>query len=90
MIPKNREPTAPGVYLKRILEEEGITHEQLHKKTGIGIQTISMIVNGKRNITPDTAVRLAHTFDMSPEFWMNMQTNLDLFRAEREYQAAQS
>jgi addiction module HigA family antidote len=86
MIPKNREPTAPGALLKRILEESNITQEKLKAMTGIGIQTINMIINGKRNITSETALLLGKAFDMTPEFWLQMQMNLDLYRSRRTLQ----
>ena len=45
---------------------------------------ISAIVNGKRSITADTALRLALFFGTSPRYWMNLQTNYDIAMAEQE------
>lgn len=88
MPPKNREPTAPGVFLKRIIEEtEGLTQEKVADKMGVGVQTVNMIINGKRSVTADTALRLARVFDMTPEFWLGAQSALDLWRARQEQRA---
>lgn len=89
MAPRNREPTPPGVFLKRIIEEtEGLTQDKLATQVGVGVQTINMIINGRRNITADMALRLARVFDMTPEFWMNAQAAVDLWRARHEQKTA--
>ena len=87
MLPKNREPTSPGEFLKDIITELEMTQETLAKKMGVGIQTVNLIINGKRSITADTALRLAKVFDTTPEYWMNAQAAVDLWRARRELQA---
>lgn len=88
MLPKNREPTAPGVILREIMEEKGITQAQLHQETGIGLQTINTLLNGRRGLTADTALRLAKRLKTTPEFWMNLQTNVDLWRASQKMKAS--
>lgn len=85
MLPKNREPTTPGEILKEeFLVPMGMSQETLKAKTGLGGQTISMLINGKRGMTPDTALALTRAFDTTPEFWMNLQVAVDLWRAQRK------
>jgi addiction module HigA family antidote len=87
MLPKNRPPTRPGEILYEIITEMHITQAQLAKKLGVSLQTVNLIINGKRSITPDTAIGLAKTFDMSPQFWMNAQTSVDLWEAQQQKRA---
>ena len=87
MLPKNRPPTHPGeVLLAEFLEPRGITQSALAEKLDIPIQRINTIINGKRGMTPETALLLARFFETTPEFWMNLQTKYDLWRAQREMQ----
>jgi addiction module HigA family antidote len=85
-----REPIGPGPLLREMLEEMDISQEHLARKTGLPLQTVNLIVNGKRGVTAGTAVRLAKFFDMAPEFWMNAQTAVDLHHASAELEAAAS
>lgn len=72
-------PVAPGEMLKEeFLAEFGLTQGQLAEAIGISPNRITEIINGRRRITADTAVRLALYFGNSPEFWMNLQTHHDL------------
>lgn len=89
MTQRKREPTHPGVILRRIIEEtEGLSQEKLAAQLKVGYQTVTQVVNGKRSLSPDMAVRLAHRFDgMDAQSWMNMQTALDVWRAERKVEA---
>ena len=68
-----RPPIHPGEILAEDLEEIGVTPPN----------RISQIINGKRSITGDTALRLGHWFGISPQFWLNLQTAYDLRVAER-------
>lgn len=84
-----REPTKPGVILREIIEEtEGLTQEKLAAQLGVSFVTVNQLVNGKRGLTADMAVRLAHRFDMTPQFWMNMQNAVDLYLAEAQFKLA--
>ena len=47
-------------------------------------QRINEIINGKRSITPSTALRLAKMFEMSEDFWLNLQLRVDLYRAKQQ------
>jgi addiction module HigA family antidote len=77
-------PVTPGEMLKEeFLVEYGLSQNQLAKAVGISPNRIGEIVNNRRRITADTAVRLALYFGNSPEFWMNLQTHYDLKMAQR-------
>jgi antitoxin HigA-1 len=67
-------PVTPGEMLKEeFLAEYGLSQNQLAKAVGISPNRIAEIVNNRRRITADTALRLGLFFDNSPEFWMNLQ-----------------
>lgn len=84
MLPKNRPPTHPGeVLVEEFLKPMGMTQVALAEKLGVPIQRVNTIINGKRGVTAETAILLSRVFDTSPEFWMNLQTAVDLWHAER-------
>jgi len=69
----------PGEVLKHdCLDPLGITQVDFAKHIGVSLQRVNEIVNGKRGITPETAILFAQAFDTSPEFWMNLQVMYDL------------
>ena len=77
-------PVTPGEMLKdEFLAEYGLSQNQLAKAVGISPNRIAEIVNNRRRITADTALRLSLYFGNSPEFWMNLQTHYDLKTARR-------
>lgn len=83
MKPRNREPAHPGKILRKIIEEtDELSQEKLAQKIGVSFQTISAIVNGRRSITAEVAVKLARHFDMTPQFWLNMQNAVDIWSIE--------
>lgn len=83
-IPTNREPTHPGEMLsEEFLRPMGITQRELADSIGVPYQRINELVNGKRGVTPSTALRLAKFFGMSPDFWLNLQMRWDLYRAQQ-------
>jgi antitoxin HigA-1 len=72
-------PTHPGEVLREdFLRPLGMSQYALAKALGVPEMRISELVNGKRAITPDTALRLARYFGTSPEFWLGMQMTFDL------------
>lgn len=88
-IPKYREPTHPGkMLMEEFLIPMSITQRDLSKAIHVPYQRINEIVNGRRGITPSTALRLAKFFGMSEDFWMNIQLRLDLYRAKRAEEEA--
>ncbi|MCJ7534776.1 MAG: HigA family addiction module antitoxin [Anaerolineales bacterium] len=82
-IPSNRAPTHPGeMLLEEFLKPMGLTQKDLADAIGVPYQRVNEIVNGRRGITPSTALRLAKFFGNSVEFWMNLQIGLELFEAQ--------
>ena len=77
-------PVTPGEMLKEeFLVEYGLSQNQLAKAIGISPNRIAEIVNNRRRITADTALRLALYFGNTPEFWLNLQTHYDLKMARQ-------
>lgn len=72
----------PGEILADELDELGISATQLAQQIKVPPNRISEIIRGRRGITGDTALRLGHWFQTSPEFWLNLQTSYDLRVAE--------
>ena len=78
----------PGEILKEELAEIGVTPTELARQIGVPANRVSQVINGKRSITGDTALRLGHWFGMEPQFWMNLQAQFDLLAADRDAGAA--
>jgi antitoxin HigA-1 len=77
-------PMTPGEMLKdEFLAGYHLSQNQLAKAVGISPNRIAEIVNNRRRITADTALRLSLYFGNSPEFWMNLQSHYDLKMARR-------
>jgi antitoxin HigA-1 len=88
MIPKHRKPTHPGeVLLEEFLKPAGMSQIALAAKMGVPIQRVNTLVNGKRDVSAETAVLLARTLKTSPEFWMNLQASVDLYAASQKLAA---
>ena len=88
-LPKNRRPTSPGaVFLEDFLIPLGVTQRDAAERLGISYPRMNEIVNGKRTVTPDTALRLAKLTDTEPEFWLNLQQAVDLWDALHSDSAA--
>lgn len=72
-------PTHPGEILKLdFLEPLSLSQNKLADALGVSPRRISEIVNGKRAVTADTALRLARFFDMTPGFWLGLQKQYEL------------
>lgn len=83
-VPTNRIPTHPGeMLLEEFLTPMGISQKDLADNIEVPYQRINEIVNGHRGITPSTALRLAKFFDISADFWMNLQLRWDLYFAQQ-------
>ena len=86
-IPTHRPPVHPGeMLLQEFLLPMGITQRELADAIESPYQRINEIVNGKRGVTPNTALRLAKYFNMTPDFWMNLQLRWDLYHAQQAEQ----
>jgi addiction module HigA family antidote len=78
-IPTHRPPTHPGeMLLEEFLNPMSMTQRELAEGIRVPYQRVNEIVNGKRGITPSTALRLAKFFGNSEGFWMNLQLRWDL------------
>jgi addiction module HigA family antidote len=69
--------------LEEFLKPLGLTQVELAERIHVSYPRVNEIVNGKRGISPDTALRLAALFKTTPEFWLNGQRNWDLWHAMR-------
>ena len=75
---KKLPPIHPGELLRDELAEIGVSLNELGRALRVPMNRISAIVNGKRSITVDTAMRLARYFGTSPQYWLNLQIAYDL------------
>ncbi len=79
---RKRTPTHPGGIIRRqYLEPLSLTISELANTLGISRKTLSKIVNEHGSITPDMALRLSKAFKTTPELWLNLQQNYDLWIA---------
>lgn len=80
-----RSPTHPGGILRRhYMEPLSLTISELAKILGVSRKTLSKIVNERGSITPGMALRLSKAFKTTPELWLNMQQNYDLWHASQK------
>lgn len=80
----------PGILLRDdFLEPHGITPYRLAKATGLSQGHVAELLKGKRNFTPDTAIRIGAAIGTSAEMWINLQARHDLIDARRK-QASRS
>lgn len=73
-----RPPIHPGEILADELAELGVTPTELARQIKVPPNRLSQIIQGKRSITGDTALRLGHWFGSSPQFWLNLQAAYDI------------
>jgi antitoxin HigA-1 len=74
----------PGEHLAEELKELGMSAAELARKLDVPTNRITGILNGQRAVTGDTALRLAHFFGTSAEFWLNLQSLYELRLAEKK------
>lgn len=83
MIPKHRKPTHPGeILLEEFLEPMGLSQVELAHRMGVPVQRVNTLVNGKRDVTAETAILLSRVLKTTPEFWMTLQDTHDLYEAQ--------
>ncbi len=81
-IPTHRPPTHPGeLLLEEFLKPMDITQSALAQGIGVTFARVNELVNGKRGVTPETALRLERFLGVSAQFWMNAQQGWDLYEA---------
>jgi len=82
-VPTHRAPTHPGaMLLEEFLNPMNLSQRELADGIRVPYQRVNELVNGRRGITPATALRLARFFGTSPDLWMNLQLRWDLFHAQ--------
>ena len=85
LLPNNRPPTHPGeTLLEDFLKPLEMTQLQLAEKTGMPIQRINTLINGKRGMTAETAILLSEVLNTEPDFWLALQGQFDLWHAQKE------
>ena len=83
MFPKHRKPTHPGeILLQEFLEPMGLSQVELANRMGVPMQRVNTLVNGKRDVTAETAILLSRALKTTSEFWMNLQDAHDLYEAQ--------
>jgi addiction module HigA family antidote len=88
-LPTHRPPTHPGeMLLEEFLKPLGISQSAFAIRLGISFPRLNEVINAKRSVTPDTALRLARVTGMSADFWLGLQQDWDLWYALRSDKAA--
>lgn len=83
-VPTHREPTHPGeMLLEDFLKPMNLSQRDLANGIRVPYQRVNELINGKRGVTPGTALRLAKFFGNTPAFWMNLQLRWDLYHAQQ-------
>lgn len=79
-----RPPTTPGEILREeFLKPLRMTQADLATHLGCDVKVVNRIVNGRSAVTAEMAIRLGAAFRMSPEFWLNAQQSVDIYRASK-------
>src|SRR5438105_15741545 len=88
-LPTKLPPTHPGeMLLEEFLKPLGITQSSFAARLGVSFPRLNELINAKRGVTPDTALRLAQVTGMSADFWLGLQQDWDLWHALRSKEAA--
>lgn len=81
----SRPPTHPGEILKNLyLEPLSLSITHLAQTLGVSRKAISAIINQRKAVTPEMALRLSRAFNTTPELWLNLQKNYDLWYAAQK------
>ena len=81
-VPTQREPVHPGdMLLEEFLKPLRVSQRDLANGIRVPYQRVNELINGRRGVTPSTALRLSKFFGNSPEFWLNLQLRWDLYHA---------
>lgn len=73
--------------LEEFLKPLDLTQAELARRLGVSYPRLNEIVKGRRSVTPDAALRLAHVLGMSPDFWLGLQQDWDLWHAMKSPEA---
>lgn len=87
-LPTHRPPTHPGeMILEEFLKPFDMTQVELAHRLKVSYPRLNEIVKGRRSVTPDTALRLSRVLGMSPDFWLGLQQDWDLWHAMKSPEA---
>ena len=75
-------PVHPGIYLRELLTELKISQYRLAKEIAVPAMRVNLVVNCKRPVTADLALRLGRYFGQTPRYWINLQSRYDMDVAE--------
>ena len=90
LVPTHRRPITPGrLLVEQFLRPLGITQTAFAARIGVTYPRLNEIVNGKRGVTPGTALRFAKALGTTPDFWLNAQHVLDLYDTMHSKKAAE-
>lgn len=78
-----RTPIHPGDHLREELETLQMSAAELSRQLGVPTNRVTGILKGQRSVTGDTALRLAHFFGTTPQFWLNLQSLYELRLAQQ-------
>ena len=82
---RKRSPNHPGgILCRQYLEPLGLTVSELAKILGVSRKTVSKIINERGSISADMALRLSQAFNTTPQLWLNLQQNYDLWHAVQD------
>lgn len=82
MLPKKRPPTHPGeMLLKEFLEPLGVTQRAFAEHLGWTYARLNEVINGRRQVSADSALAFGEALKTGPEFWLNLQRDWDLWHA---------
>ena len=88
-VPTHREPTHPGeMLLEEFLKPMDLSQRDLADGIRVPYQRVNELINGRRGVTPGTALRLGKYFGNTPGFWMNLQLRWELYHAQQSEAAA--
>jgi len=82
MVKKKISPVHPGAYLKELLDELALSQYRLAKDIGVPAMRVNYIINEKRPVTAELALRLGRYFGQNPRYWLNLQSRYDMDLAE--------
>lgn len=81
-LPTDRLPTHPGeMLLEEFLKPLGVSQTEFAERIGVSYVRLNAVINGRRGVTPDTALRLERATGMDADFWLDLQTRWDLWHA---------
>jgi len=79
----NMLPVHPGVFLKEILDELGVSQAEFSRTIGISPMRVSHVIKGTRPVTAEMALLFGKVFGQTPQYWVNLQAAYDLKVAEK-------